>query len=338
MSIRRLSTQRIGGSPSVYIGHKGEIFYDPAATGPLRISDGITPGGNDIVNGGIGPGTVFDADLIGNVTGDVLGNLTGNVLGNVTGRLTGNVLGNLTGNVLGNVTGNLTGSVTGNLTGNVVGNVTGNLTGNVLGNVTGNVLGNVTGRLTGNVVGNVTGNLTGNVLGNVTGNVLGNLTGNIVVGGNTWAFGSAGTLTFPDSTVQNTAFTGLGTFIIETIDGAASLITTQEDGFPYGHDIVIAPSGEGAGISIPNYANAILGQSLSIDGTANSNVTISTEGGTWRFNTSGNLVLPVDKYVTYPDGTIYGGSGSGTVNIEIDGGFPSSIFDETSLVIDGGVV
>ena len=100
MSIRRLSTQRIGGSPSVYIGHKGEIFYDPAATGPLRISDGITPGGNDIVNGGIGPGTVFDADLIGNVTGDVLGNLTGNVLGNVTGRLTGNVTGDLTGNIV----------------------------------------------------------------------------------------------------------------------------------------------------------------------------------------------------------------------------------------------
>jgi hypothetical protein len=58
----------------------------------------------------------------------------------------------------------------------------------------------------------------------------------------------------------------------------------------------------------------------------------------WVFNSSGNLVLPVDKYIKYPDGTIYGGSGSGTVNIEIDGGFPSSIFDETSLVIDGGVV
>jgi hypothetical protein len=50
----------------------------------------------------------------------------------------------------------------------------------------------------------------------------------------------------------------------------------------------------------------------------------------------GNLTIPTDKVIRYPSGTVYGGGGA--LNIEIDGGYPSSIFDGTSLVIDGGVV
>jgi hypothetical protein len=50
----------------------------------------------------------------------------------------------------------------------------------------------------------------------------------------------------------------------------------------------------------------------------------------------GNLTIPTDKVIRYPSGTVYGGGNA--LNIEIDGGYPSSMFDETTLVIDGGVV
>ena len=42
----KLFADKMGGSTaSAYIGKVGEIFYDVAGTTPLRLSDGITPGG-----------------------------------------------------------------------------------------------------------------------------------------------------------------------------------------------------------------------------------------------------------------------------------------------------
>jgi hypothetical protein len=39
-------TDHLGGTQAVnYIGRKGEIFYDTDGTTPLRLSDGVTPGG-----------------------------------------------------------------------------------------------------------------------------------------------------------------------------------------------------------------------------------------------------------------------------------------------------
>ena len=84
MSIKRISTQRVGGNPTVYIGRPGDIFYNPDVTGPLRISDGVTPGGIDLVSGTGGPGSVIEADLIGNVTlppgGDILDSIGNSVI------------------------------------------------------------------------------------------------------------------------------------------------------------------------------------------------------------------------------------------------------------------
>jgi hypothetical protein len=65
-------------------------------------------------------------------------------------------------------------------------------------------------------------------------------------------------------------------------------------------------------------------------------ISINANANTWGFDTDGNLTIPTDKVIRYPSGTVYGGGGA--LNIEIDGGYPSSIFDGTSLVIDGGVV
>jgi len=85
MSIRRISTQRVGGNPTVYIGRQGEIFYNPDVTGPLRVSDGVTPGGIDLISGDGGTGSVIEADLIGNVTlppgGDIVDSNGDSVLG-----------------------------------------------------------------------------------------------------------------------------------------------------------------------------------------------------------------------------------------------------------------
>ena len=42
----KLFTDKMGGiSATTYIGTPGEIFYDPSGSTPLRLSDGVTPGG-----------------------------------------------------------------------------------------------------------------------------------------------------------------------------------------------------------------------------------------------------------------------------------------------------
>jgi len=40
-----------GNNPETYIGNKGEIFWNPD-TGGLRLSDGVTPGGNEVTLSG----------------------------------------------------------------------------------------------------------------------------------------------------------------------------------------------------------------------------------------------------------------------------------------------
>jgi hypothetical protein len=58
---------------------------------------------------------------------------------------------------------------------------------------------------------------------------------------------------------------------------------------------------------------------------------------TWTFRNDGTFILPPDKLIKYPDGTVYGGGGGGgSVNIDIDGGYYNSMYDETDLVLDGG--
>jgi hypothetical protein len=43
---RKIFSDVMGGrSVSTYIGSKGEIFYDPDGATPIRLSDGVTPGG-----------------------------------------------------------------------------------------------------------------------------------------------------------------------------------------------------------------------------------------------------------------------------------------------------
>jgi hypothetical protein len=44
----RVYTEKLGGSnASQFVGDEGEYFYDPS-DGQLRISDGVTPGGQNM--------------------------------------------------------------------------------------------------------------------------------------------------------------------------------------------------------------------------------------------------------------------------------------------------
>lgn len=45
-STYRLFNEKLGGSnPNTFVGTLGDIFYDPIGTTPVRLSDGVTPGG-----------------------------------------------------------------------------------------------------------------------------------------------------------------------------------------------------------------------------------------------------------------------------------------------------
>ena len=78
-----------------------------------------------------------------------------------------------------------------------------------------------------------------------------------------------------------------------------------------------------------------------IEDQTNGAVTIGTHfGAEITILPGGNLVLPPNGNIINSDGSVYGGSNSSgnSVNTLIDGGFPSTIFDETDLVVDGGMV
>jgi hypothetical protein len=85
-----------------------------------------------------------------------------------------------------------------------------------------------------------------------------------------------------------------GKFKADTDSGTAILTTIKESGFTYGYDIAIAPSGEGNNIYIPNQANAILGQPLSISANANSAVEIQTETGISMITNRGRVNFGFD--------------------------------------------
>jgi len=65
MTARKLTTKAIAKSATTYVGRTGEIFYD-TATATLKLSDGVTAGGNAFGVGGVsgltaGSGTGFAA-------------------------------------------------------------------------------------------------------------------------------------------------------------------------------------------------------------------------------------------------------------------------------------
>lgn len=92
---------------------------------------------------------------------------------------------------------------------------------------------------------------------------------------------------------------GLGKFKI--IDAGSSVgLTTTDDADGYGgYGIFLSPDGEGDSyITIPNNAEAATGEYLRIGATeANSAVRIETDGGDWKFDATGNLVLPNNQTI-----------------------------------------
>ena len=55
----------------------------------------------------------------------------------------------------------------------------------------------------------------------------------------------------------------------------------------------------------------------------------------WNFDNNGNLILPPGGEIRNSTGSTYATTG---VSIQIDGGSPTTTFDNTELVIDGGIV
>lgn len=134
----------------------------------------------------------------------------------------------------------------------------------------------------------------------------------------TWNFGTDGGLTLPNYGVIR----GLGNTVQIASDAYVQLqyTTTPDNENPNNSD---APT---------NYVW------VDEEGTWIQNDVDQFTSYIWNFNNAGDIILPTDRAIRYPNGDLYGGGGSSSVNILIDGGFPSSVFDETSLIIDGGVV
>jgi len=113
-------------------------------------------------------------------------------------------------------------------------------------------------------------------------------TGDFSTGGSNthnWYLNSDGTMSFPDGTVQSSAFTGLGDLVIYggaiTTDGASS--------------IYIVPNGEGyAYVNVPNDASAANGAATVI-GNGRSDgggVQIASYNNTWQFKPDGTVQFP----------------------------------------------
>lgn len=175
--------------------------------------------------------------------------------------------------------------------------------GPLTGAVTGNLTGNVTGDLVGNVTGNVTGDLTGNVVGNVTGNVTGNLEG-YVTGD------LKGSVFADDSTVL--------------VDGANSVLRGTHYGDTFGNVEGIVLGFAGSNIT-GSFTGTLTGQVSDI-----SNHTLSELSDV-------NAPLPLVGQALVWSGTNWEpGAGGGGAGINIDGGSARTIFNTTSIIIDGG--
>jgi hypothetical protein len=134
----------------------------------------------------------------------------------------------------------------------------------------------------------------------------------------TWTFGNNGSITFPDATIQSTAWTG---FSVAADDSTQRLISSGElvkfigaGGITTSSDaegnITITGSG-GGGSTLVNGANtASLGSdgALTIPGDIKSNSNINIEVNLtdstkriWQFGEDGNLILPAGGIIAAPD-------------------------------------
>jgi hypothetical protein len=91
--------------------------------------------------------------------------------------------------------------------------------------------------------------------------------------------------------------------------------------------------------------NGIVDFSLSSNGKAvlrsSSDLQITAGAYTFTFTADGKIKLPTGgDIVDSSNVSVLGGGGgsSGSINIQIDGGFPSTVFNGTEVVIDGGLV
>jgi len=160
--------------------------------------------------------------------------------------------------------------------------------------------------------------------------------------GQSWVFDTNGALTLPNATSGETVSTLNGYITVGNllIGQGGSLFNSNNDTWAlYGN-----LSDPGVSITIPSNADAANAVPLNI--TSASNVEI-TSGGTWTFDTVGNITLPSNvASINYANGTPYGGSGTGLPSqagnaqkfLQTDGTTPSwqYIAGVFGLWIDGG--
>ena len=171
----------------------------------------------------------------------------------------------------------------------------------------------------------------------------GNIAGNIVKNGYTWRFGTDGNLTFPDATVQTTAYTGAdnqitntdgnSTWAVSVANTGVISMTTGRGGIEFGampepggptHFHIMRPADEngsgGTDLYFGDDYNYVLQRPAAYGGAPGYGVEIGANdnnGGdqqVWRFGTAGNLTLP-------SGGTIAEGGGiSGAIRLTPAGG------------------
>jgi len=108
-----------------------------------------------------------------------------------------------------------------------------------------------------------------------------------------------------------------------------------------GHTVTLNSSGmlTAENITANNITNNILTTNQINASNTNGNFVLQKNGNFWSFDIAGNLTLPPGGLIKNSDGTQYAGGSSGNdVSILIDGGFPTSVFDGTQVIIDGGLV
>ena len=160
--------------------------------------------------------------------------------------------------------------------------------------------------------------------------------------GQSWVFDTNGALTLPNATSGETVSTLNGYITVGNllVGQGGSLFNSNNDTWAlYGN-----LSDPGASITIPS--NADIANAVPLNITSASNVEISS-GGTWTFDTVGNITLPSNvASINYANGTPYGGSGTGLPDqagnaqkfLQTDGTTPSwqYIAGVFGLWIDGG--
>ena len=169
--------------------------------------------------------------------------------------------------------------------------------------------------------------------------------------GNTWVFGSNGSIVFPDQTLQNTAWTGVGSGV--SSPGGAYQSIQYNDFGNFGGSGSFTTDGAG-NVSISNILTVtgiIYGNTVIANGTYDiqslSNTLIQTSAGsgaqTWNFDTTGNLTLPNGS--TINDNTNGSLAGSKAVEIKPGGGdnanqllkiYPTDVSDGNHIHLTSG--